>query len=448
MKKGKIVIVDDNKNVLNTLRILLANYFDEIYLLSSPNTLLTTIRDKNPDIALLDMNYSAGINTGNEGLFWLSEIKKIAPQLPVVLFTAYADIDLAVNSLKNGATDFIVKPWDNTTLINTLQAACQLSLSKKENSKPNNIQNQNTESACWGKSESMQKLLSIIEKIAPTDANILITGENGTGKELIAKTIHQLSLRKSNSMISVDMGAITGTLFESELFGHAKGAFTDAKTDREGKFEVANNGTLFLDEIGNLDVSSQAKLLVALQQRKVVRVGSNTPINIDIRLISATNSDLSDSVSEGKFREDLLYRINTILIEVPPLRKRKEDIPELVDFFLQKFKSKYHKPDLKIDAGAIENLTNYSWPGNVRELQHAIEKAVILSDGAIIKSSDLYIKESEDKKMEIKETTLEDMEKLLIERVMKKHENNISIVAQELGITRPTLYSKLKKYGL
>ena len=442
MKKGRIVIVDDNKNVLNTLRILLANYFDEIYLLSSPNTLLAIIREKKPDIALLDMNYSAGINTGNEGLFWLSEIKKLAPQMPVILFTAYADIDLAVNSLKNGATDFIVKPWDNTKLINTLQSAYKLAQPKKENSKPN------TENACWGKSEAMQELLLMIEKVAPTDANILITGENGTGKELIAKTIHQLSLRKSSNMVSVDMGAITGTLFESELFGHTKGAFTDAKTDREGKFEVANDGTLFLDEIGNLDVALQAKLLVALQQRKIIRVGSNNPIDVNIRLISATNADLSDSVSEGRFREDLLYRINTIQLEVPPLRKRKDDIPELVNFFLNRYKKKYNKLNLTIDAKAIDNLTNYPWPGNVRELQHAIEKAVILSNDIIIKSSDLYIKESEPKKFELKETTLEDMEKLLIEKTMKKHENNISTVSQELGITRPTLYSKLKKYGL
>lgn len=454
MKKGSIIIVDDNKNVLNTLRILLSNYFDEIFLLSSPNTLITTIKEKNPDVALLDMNYSAGINTGNEGLFWLSEIKKINPNIPIILFTAYADIDLAVNALKNGATDFIVKPWDNSKLIATLQSALTLSLSRKEVNKLREKQeflsgaiNKN-ETICWGKSTIMQELLDIIQKVAPTDANILITGENGTGKELIAKTIHNLSLRKNEAMVTVDMGSITESLFESELFGHVKGSFTDAKTDRPGKFEIAHTSTLFLDEIGNLSLPLQSKLLTALQSRKIVRVGSNKPIDIDIRLIAATNADLRKEVNEGNFREDLLYRINTIQIEVPPLRDRKDDITELVGFFLKKFKIKYNKEQLNISAEAIKKLEAYHWPGNVRELQHTIEKAVILSDGIQLDEKDFYLNKSESTNFTLDVMTIEDMEKILIERTLKKHDYNISAVAQELGVTRPTLYSKLKKYNL
>lgn len=454
MGKGSIIIVDDNKNVLNTLRILLAKYFEEIYLLSSPNALISTIRDKNPDIALLDMNYSAGINSGNEGLYWLSEVKKIEPETPVVLFTAYADIELAVKALKYGATDFIVKPWNNTKLIATLQSAYALSQSRKELKKlkeKQNVLNEELfkeEDICWGQSEMMQNLLSMIKKVAPTDANILITGENGTGKELIAKTIHKLSSRRSETMVTVDMGSITESLFESELFGHVKGAFTDAKTDRAGKFEAADKGSLFLDEIGNLDFVLQSKLLTALQARRIVRVGSNKAIDIDTRLICATNADLNQSVDEGSFREDLLYRINTIHLEVPPLRQRKEDISLLANFFLQKLKIKYSKPNLFISEDAIKMLEEYHWPGNVRELQHTIEKAVILGNEQMIKPSDLYLRSVEPKEVVMSSMTIEEMERVLIEKAMKKYDNNISAVAQELGVTRPTLYNKLKKYGI
>lgn len=454
MKKGSIIIVDDNKNVLNTLRILLSRYFEEIHLLSSPKSLLSTIREKKPDIALLDMNYSAGINNGNEGLFWLSEIKKENPEMPIVLFTAYADIDLAVKSLKNGASDFIVKPWDNSKLIATLQSAYELSQSRKEVKRLKEKQDVlNSEinkgvDFCWGKSDAMQTLLTMIKKVAPTDANVLITGENGTGKELIAKTIHQYSSRERETMVSVDMGSITESLFESELFGHVKGSFTDAKADRAGKFEAADKGTLFLDEIGNLDITLQSKLLTALQSRKIVRVGSNKPIDIDIRLICATNADLHKDVAEGQFREDLLYRINTIQLEVPPLRQRKEDITELAEFFLHKFRVKYNRGTLTISNAAMRKLEEYSWPGNVRELQHAVEKAVILSDGALLQPSDFHLRTTEFTETNMESVTLEDMERTLIINAMKRNENNISAVAQKLGITRPTLYNKLKKYGL
>jgi len=453
MKNGSILIVDDNKNVLSALRILLNNYFEEVHLLSSPNMLVSTLREKNSDIVLL-MNYSAGINTGNEGLYWLSEIKKTDSELPVVLFTAYADIELAVKALKEGASDFVVKPWDNAKLLATLQSALALRQSRKEVQKLKEKQNVlNSElnkenDVCWGKSEIMQNLLSIIEKVARTDANVLITGENGTGKEVIARKIHSMSLRSAETLVSVDMGAITETLFESELFGHVKGAFTDARADRAGKFEAADKGTLFLDEIGNLSYTLQAKLLTALQSRQIVRVGSNKPIAVDIRLISATNRNLFESVTNNEFREDLLYRINTIQIEVPPLRNRKEDISLLAAFFLERFSKKYNKPGLHLSDSAIAKLESYSWPGNVRELQHAIEKAIILSDGTELQPSDFYMRDTNDQQAIIESITLDEMEKILIEKALKKYDGNISAIATELGITRPTLYNKMKKYGL
>ena len=368
MKKGNILIVDDNKNVLSALRILLSDYFENIVLLTSPNTLMSELRDKNPDVVLLDMNFSAGINSGNEGLFWLSEIKKADEELPVVLFTAYADIDLAVKALKGGATDFVVKPWDNAKLLATLQSAYSLRQSRKEVKKLREKQSvlnrdiQKEEDICWGKSPAMQRLLTMIKKVAVTDANVLITGENGTGKELIAKMIHRYSPRAAETLIIVDMGAVTETLFESELFGHVKGAFTDAKADRSGKFEAADGGSLFLDEIGNLSYPLQAKLLSALQTRHITRVGSNKSISVDIRLISATNKNLFKSVKKGEFREDLLYRINTIHLEVPPLRERREDIPQLADFFLRRLARKYGKSDLKLGEKTLCKLESYAWP--------------------------------------------------------------------------------------
>lgn len=454
MKSGKILVIDDNKNVLSALRILLDTYFEEVTLLSSPNMLLTALKEKNPDVILLDMNFSAGINTGNEGLYWLSEIKKVDAELPVVLFTAYADIELAVKALKEGASDFVVKPWDNTKLLATLNAALSLRLSRKEVKKLKEKQNilnhelNKEDDICWGESHLMQDLLNIITKVAKTDANILITGENGTGKELIARKIHHLSRRADETLVTVDLGAITETLFESELFGHTKGAFTDARADRAGKFEAADKGTLFLDEIGNLSYTLQAKLLTALQSRQVVRVGSNIPIPVDIRLISATNRDLFKSVHDSEFREDLLYRINTIQVEVPALRQRREDIRPLAEFFLRRFAKKYNKSEMHLSNKAISKLEEYSWPGNVRELQHAVEKAVILSEGIEIQPNDFYMRTVEEKKDVIDAITIEEMEKLLIEKALSKHEGNISVVASQLGITRPTLYNKMKKYHL
>ena len=454
MKKGNILIVDDNKNVLSALRILLSDYFENIVLLTSPNTLMSELRDKNPDVVLLDMNFSAGINSGNEGLFWLSEIKKADEELPVVLFTAYADIDLAVKALKGGATDFVVKPWDNAKLLATLQSAYSLRQSRKEVKKLREKQSvlnrdiQKEEDICWGKSPAMQRLLTMIKKVAVTDANVLITGENGTGKELIAKMIHRYSPRAAETLIIVDMGAVTETLFESKLFGHVKGAFTDAKADRSGKFEAADGGSLFLDEIGNLSYPLQAKLLSALQTRHITRVGSNKSISVDIRLISATNKNLFKSVKKGEFREDLLYRINTIHLEVPPLRERREDIPQLADFFLRRLARKYGKSDLKLGEKALCKLESYAWPGNVRELEHAIEKAVILSDNQELQPNDFYMRTPDETSFVVESFTLEEMEKILIEKALRKYDNNISAVAAELGISRPTLYSKIRKYEL
>ncbi|MDR2815299.1 MAG: sigma-54 dependent transcriptional regulator [Proteiniphilum sp.] len=456
MKQGRILVVDDNKNVLSALKILLNTYFEEVTLLSSPATLPAALREKNPDVVLLDMNYSAGINTGNEGLFWLSEAKKANPDLPVVLFTAYADIDLAVTALKEGASDFVVKPWDNAKLLATLQSAVELRFSRKEVAKLKEKQsvlnsqlNRNSD-VCWGDSPAMRELLRLAEKVAKTDANVLITGENGTGKEVIARKIHRLSSRLNESLVTVDMGAVTETLFESELFGHVKGSFTDAHSDRAGKIEAADKGTLFLDEIGNLSYPLQAKLLNALQSRQIIRVGSNRPVAVDIRLICATNHNLFLDVENGLFREDLLYRINTIQLEVPPLRDRKEDIPALASFFLHRFAVKYNKTGVTLGQEAIAKMQEYAWPGNVRELEHTIEKALILSDNRVIDPSDLFLRRqgSAEKSKDLENVTLEEMEQALIERAMRNYGNNISAIAKELGVSRPTLYSKIRKYGL
>ncbi len=454
MKKGCILVVDDNKNVLSALRILLESYFQKVILLNSPNTLVSQLNDNHPDVILLDMNFSAGINSGNEGLYWLSEIKKFDTELPVVLFTAYADIDLAVSALKQGASDFVVKPWDNARLVATLQSAYSLRQSRKEVKQLRekqtiiNMELNRDEAFCWGQSESMRELRSVLGKVAKTDASILITGENGTGKEVIAREIHRLSMRHEEVLVTVDMGAVSETLFESELFGHVKGAFTDARTDRAGKFEAADGGTLFLDEIGNLSYALQAKLLSVIQSRQVVRVGDNKPIPVDIRLICATNRNLEQSVLNGEFREDLLYRVNTIHLEVPALRDRSEDIPELAGFFLLKYSAKYDKKGLTLSKNAIQKLKEYAWPGNVRELQHAMEKAVILCDGAELQADDFYLRKQEKKSPKLANMSLEDAEKMLIENSIAKNNGNMSAVATELGITRPTLYSKIKKYEL
>ena len=445
-KSGNILIVDDNRGVLTALQLLLKPYFDKITVLSSPVTLPATLREDTWQAVLLDMNFTSGINTGNEGLYWLHEIKKQYPALPVVLFTAYADIDLAVRGIKEGATDFIVKPWDNGKLVETLLNAAQNAPAsgKKTATTPAST----ASSMYWGESPVMQQLRMLVEKVAATDANILITGENGTGKEMLAREIHALSARHRKEMVSVDMGAITESLFESELFGHVKGAFTDAHADRPGKFEVADQSTLFLDEIGNLPYHLQAKLLTAIQRRSIVRVGSNTLVPVDIRLICATNRNLSEMADKGEFREDLLYRINTIHLEIPALRERQEDIIPLAERFIIRFCKQYGKPALRLDNAAREKLMQHPWSGNIRELEHAIEKAVIICDGAFL-SAGLFQLQRRNEALEMPAaSTLEDMEKQMIRRTLDKCGGNLSAVASQLGITRQTLYNKMKKYGL
>lgn len=451
-KQGTILVVDDNKAVLNALEMLLAGVFREVITLRTPNQIEAILESGRVDVVLLDMNFSAGINTGNEGLYWLSRIKEYAAEIPVVLFTAYADIDLAVRAVKEGATDFVVKPWDNAKLVATLLAAYRLHESRREvkqlKAKEEVLKGQLSpeRTVVWGESDVMRRVRQLIEKVAVTDANVLITGENGTGKEIVAREIHALSGRRGEVMISVDMGAITETLFESELFGHVKGAFTDAREDRVGKFEAANKGTLFLDEIGNLSYALQSKLLATLQSRKVIRVGSNKPIDVNIRMICATNSDLSRMVKEGTFREDLLYRINTIHVEVPPLRERGNDILLLAEAFLRDYGRKYRKPDLSFSGETRQRLLGYSWPGNVRELQHTVEKAVIMCDRQVLTPEDFLFK-SEPSEMAPLET-LEDMEREMIRKALERHEGNLSAVASRLGITRQTLYNKMKKFNL
>ena len=446
-KSGNILIVDDNRGVLTALQLLLRPYFDKITTLSSPVTLPCTLHEDTWQVVLLDMNFTSGINTGNEGLYWLREIKKQYPELPVVLFTAYADIDLAVRGIKEGATDFIVKPWDNGKLVETLLNAAQNTSASEKKKKATAESATAASSMYWGESPVMQQLRMLVEKVAVTDANILITGENGTGKEMLAREIHALSTRRRKEMISVDMGAITESLFESELFGHMKGSFTDAHADHPGKFEVADHSTLFLDEIGNLPYHLQAKLLTAIQRRSIVRVGSNTPVPIDIRLICATNRNLSEMADKGEFREDLLYRINTIHLEIPALRERPEDIIPLAERFITRFCKQYGKSPLRLDNAAREKLMLHPWFGNIRELEHAIEKAVIICDGTFL-SAGLFQLQRRNETPEMPVSTLEDMEKQMIRRTLDKCGGNLSAVASHLGITRQRLYNKLKKYVL
>ena len=445
-KKGKLLIVDDNTNILSAVKMLTENYFEKVTTLDSPKSLISTIQIESPDVILLDMNFHAGINTGNEGIFWLNEVNNKFPKIKVVLFTAYADIDLAVRAMKDGAFDFIVKPWNNEKLIDTLQNAYNEGRGKKKPSKPNDTADESQ--MFWGNSPEMLRIKNIVERVAATDANIMITGENGTGKEVLAREIHRLSSRRNNEMISLDMGAIPETLFESELFGHKKGAFTDAHSDRMGKMEAANNSTLFMDEIGNMPLHLQAKLLTALQNRNITRLGTNSPINIDIRLITATNRNLFEMAEKAEFRQDLLFRINTIHINIPPLRNRKEDIIPLTEMFLKRYSEKYKKDNISISKSAEDRLMNHRWDGNIRELQHTIEKAVIMCDDNVINPEHLGLYQSVSSSSYDNGSTLEDVERRTIAEAINSNNGNLSLVAQKLGITRQTLYNKIKRYGL
>lgn len=448
IKKGTILIVDDNRNILTTVRMLLEPVFANIITIANPNSIPAKLREEHPDVVLLDMNFSSGINSGNEGLFWLREIKSLSPKTEVVLFTAYADIQLAVTGIKEGAADFIVKPFDNGKMISTLTEARDKN--KAADKAAGKLGGKNAQGMMyWGDSEVMTDLRHVVEKVAATDANILITGENGTGKEVLANEIHRLSARSGKKMLPVDMGAISETLFESELFGHVKGAFTDAKVDKPGKFELADGSTIFLDEIGNLSYSLQAKLLTALQRRSIVRVGGSTQIPVDVRLVCATNRNLQQMVNNGEFREDLLYRINTIHMELPALRQRKADIVPLANRFLHQYGDIYNKTNLRFSDEAERKLTSLPWYGNIRELQHAIEKAVILSDGGMISAEDIDDGNQTRREKPLEEVqTLDEMESRMIEKTIKECEGNLSVVAARLGISRQTLYNKIKRYGL
>ena len=451
MTEAKILVIDDNRSVLSALEILLQFEYRKVVTLSNPNQLSSFPDLAEYDIVLLDMNFSAGVNSGNEGLFWLREIKKKAPHISVIMMTAYGAIDLAVKALKEGATDFVLKPWNNDKLLATVKAAHSLRKSEKEvrklQEKESNLKqviNQN-KNYIIGNSRALNSVLNLVQKVAKTDVNVLVTGENGTGKELIARELHKLSARRGEVFIAVDMGSISENLFESELFGHLKGSFTDAKDDRAGKFEAASGGTLFFDEIGNLSLQSQAKLLSAIQNKTIVRVGSNKAIPVDIRLICATNCNLDRMVADGLFREDLLYRINTIRIEVPPLRDREDDILILSDFYLNKFTVKYGKHGLRINQAARDKLMAYPWPGNIRELLHTVERAVILADGSVIKPADFPFDSKTGRLPETGPGTLEEMELLMITEALNQNDGNYSAAAEQLGISRQTLYNKLKK---
>lgn len=452
MKNSRILIIDDNRSVLSALELLLQPLCAEVVTSTTPNRIPFLLGTKHFDTILLDMNFSAGINSGNEGLYWLKRILTADANNAVIMITAYGDVELAVRAVKEGAVDFVLKPWENRKLLTTIQAAIRLHNSRKEvkslKEKEQHLKEavNREKSVIIGTSPRFRQTLEIVAKVAKTDANVLITGENGTGKEVIARELHRQSLRCNEVMVSVDMGSLSETLFESELFGHVKGAFTDAKEERDGKFEIAKGSTLFLDEIANLTLPLQAKLLAALQNREIVKVGSNKKIPIDIRLVCATNSHLPTLVREGKFREDLLYRINTIHVEVPPLRERTEDIPLLVDYFLDLYCAKYKKPLLKPDSEVIEKMQRYSWPGNIRELQHSIEKAVILSDDNTLTSNGFFFSESPVRTPAVQ--TLEEMERQMIAASIRQNDGNLTAVAAQLGITRQTLYNKIKKYHL
>lgn len=443
MEKGTILIVDDNKGVLASLELLLETEFSEIKTAHHPNQIMSILNTSPVDVIILDMNFSAGINNGNEGLYWLKRIREIAPALPVVMLTAYGDVELAVRALKNDATDFLLKPWDNRTLVCKIKEAFGSGKKRK-----NRVPDRSQSPMIVGTSPAMQQLMKMVVKVARTDANILITGENGTGKEMLAREIHVLSNRKYKEMIAVDMGTITESLFESELFGHVKGSFTDAHTDRTGKFEAAEKSTLFLDEIGNLPYHLQAKLLTAIQRRSIVKVGSNTPIPIDIRLICATNRNLQEMVAKGEFREDLLYRINTIHVEIPPLRERKEDIIPLAERFMVHFCKQYDKSLMKFTPEAKDKLTAHPWYGNIRELEHVIEKAVIINDSPLIPAELFQLSVPRIAIQEQSISTLEEMEVQMIRKALDACAGNLSAVAAQLGITRQTLYNKMKKFGL
>ncbi len=454
--EARILVVDDDTDILLAAKMFLRQYFKFIHTEKNPENIPDLLRNETYDVILLDMNFSRDANTGQEGFFWLNKILEIDPAAIVIFITGYGDIELAVQGIKEGATNFILKPWENNKLLATIEASLKIRISKVEleNLRSTNkllvADQDHVFSNIIGQSGAMEKVLKTVEKVAKTDANVLILGENGTGKEVIARAIHRASNRKDKMFINVDLGAITESLFESELFGYKKGAFTDAREDRAGRFEAANHGTLFLDEIGNLLPSLQSKLLSVLQSRKVVRLGSHKEIPVDVRLICATNMPLYEMVKENKFRQDLLYRINTVEIIIPTLRDRTEDIEPLLNHFLEIYCKKYKILQKRITPGTLKRLQMHSWPGNIRELQHAVERAVILSEGNLLEPQDFFMNEVPENQEGIfpVNMNLQETEKVLIRKVVDKHGGNISRAAKELGLTRASLYRRIEKYGL
>ncbi|MFZ0454161.1 MAG: sigma-54 dependent transcriptional regulator [Ignavibacteriaceae bacterium] len=456
LKTGKILIVDDDEDVLFSARLLLKQHYSIVQMEKDPEQIPSILKNEHYDIILLDMNFSGNATSGSEGFNWLKKILEIDPAAIVILITAFGTIEMAVKAIKDGATDFVLKPWQNEKLLATISSAMKLSHSQqrvdnllsrqKQLSKDIDQQFHNI----IGISEEMQRVFSTIQKVAETDANILILGENGTGKELVARAIHRQSKRAEEIFLNVDMGAISESLFESELFGYVKGAFTDAKEDKAGRFEIASGGTLFLDEIGNLSFNLQMKLLSVLQNRTVTRLGSNIAKPIDIRLVCATNIPVDELISEKRFRQDLLYRINTVEINLPPLRKRSEDIPLLAKHFLDIYCKKYNKPIKEISTSALKRLEKYHWPGNVRELQHAIERVVIMNEAGEILPEDFYfsVQDAKEDDVKLNNFDLEEAEKLLIIKAVGKYNGNLTRAAKELGLTRASLYRRLEKYGL
>ncbi len=455
-KTGKILIIDDDEDILQAARLLLKQHVSHVHIEKKPEVLTSLLKNEAYDVIFLDMNFAKGATSGQEGFYWLDKIHESDPNVVVVLITAFGDVDMAVRAIKEGATDFILKPWQNERLIATLTTALNLRKSRTEANELRSKQRQLIADLDQpfhdfiGESPAMDTVFSAIQKVAKTDANVLILGENGTGKELVARELHRQSARADEVFISVDMGALSETLFESELFGHVKGAFTDAKEDRAGRFEIASGGTLFLDEIGNLPLTLQAKLLTVLENRKVIRLGSNKPLDIDVRLICATNMHIHEMIAQNRFRQDLLYRVNTVEIRIPPLRERIGDIPALMDHFLKIYCKKYNKPLKRLSSATLKRLEKYHWPGNVRELQHAIERAVIMIDSQVLQPTDFFFPVPEQKgdSMSFEDYNLEEIEKLVIHRAIGKHGGNITHAARELGLSRASLYRRLEKYGL
>ena len=455
MIQANLLVVDDDRDVLETARMFLKQEFSNVQIEESPQKIPMLLKSKAFDVILLDMNFRKGVNDGEEGFYWLDQIIKIDSDAVVVLITAYGEVDLAVKAMKNGAVDFVLKPWKNQKLLGTVMAAWQLRQSKKEVEKLKVAQERLSDAIDQpyqdfvGESAPIQRVREVIDRVADTDASVLILGENGTGKELVARALHRQSSRKHKVFISVDLGSISETLFESELFGHVKGAFTDAKQEKPGRFEIASGGTIFLDEIGNLSHALQAKLLTVLQQKKIQRVGSNHEVPVDFRLIAATNMNLHEMVYEKKFRQDLLYRINTVEIRVPSLRERIVDIPLLLDYFLHRYSVKYKRTGIRVEKSVVNKLKKYPWPGNIRELQHAVERALILNDGKVIQSAELLINDMNPvPKKDTEPMTLDEMEKQFIHQSLMENGGNVTETARTLGMTRTALYRRMKKHGL